>query len=514
MSLFFNKTASLNILGILIKQPSILDKVEKYQINRFDFANDLHESIFIAINNLYVNGMNNIETIDIANYLKETYPSKFEIFTKENGKNIIEQALKMSDIEKIDYYYDILKKMSILRTFDEYGIDVRFMYNPEETSFEKISKQEQWLQNVSIEEISNTIQRKIDKAMGQCKIVGDEVATKAGNNIFDTLEMWKENPSIGLPIPFGIYNTVVLGARRRKLYILSASSGVGKTRSMIGECVYLSASKIYDNYKNNWIELPSQVPTLFIATEQDEEEVQSMMLSFISGVNEEHIINPRLCTEEEGKRIVEAARILEEAPIYLKCIEDFSPEEIENIIKINVEEYNIYGVFFDYIHSSMKMLTEISQKVRGISLREDQILFLFSNKLKNIANIYDVYLRSATQTNRSAVNSNENASANMISGASAIINKADVGEVLLKLNDEDKTYLPQLQKAFSSQNPNNLTPNMIRGIYKNRRAKYKDVKVWCYADLGTCRYYPLFVTTNDYKLLDVMEYEIDVEKIK
>ena len=52
MSLFFNKTASLNILGILIKQPSILDKVEKYQINRFDFANDLHESIFIAINNL------------------------------------------------------------------------------------------------------------------------------------------------------------------------------------------------------------------------------------------------------------------------------------------------------------------------------------------------------------------------------------------------------------------------------------------------------------------------------
>ena len=102
----------------------------------------------------------------------------------------------------------------------------------------------------------------------------------------------------------------------------------------------------------------------------------------------------------------------------------------------------------------------------------------------------------------------------MISGASAIINKSDMGEVLLKLNDNDKTMLDSLTKAFSAQNPNNLTPNMIRGVYKNRRAQYKDVKVWCHADLGTCRYYPLFVTTNDYELLDVMEYDIDVEKIK
>lgn len=514
MSLYFNKTASLNILGILLKEPDILDKVEKYPINHYDFANNLHESIFICINNLYLNGMNKIETVDIANYLKETYPSRFEEFEKENGKNVIEQALKISDVDKLDYYYDILKKMSILRTFNDYGIDVKFLYNPEETSFDKVAAQEQWLKNIDMEEIINSIQRKIDKAMGQCKIIGDELAETAGASIFDTLADLEETPAIGLPVPFGIYNTVAMGARRKKVYVTSGYQGLGKTRSMIGECVYLSADKIYDNFQKQWIELPSQVPTLFIATEQDVQEIQTMMLAFISGVNEEKILNPKLYEDGERERVTEAAKIFQEAPIYLKCIEDFSVSDIENIIKINVEKFNIYGVFFDYIHSSLKMLEEISQRTRGMSLREDQVLFILTNKLKNIANIYDVFIRTGTQVNRSGNNTNEEASSNMIRGASSIADKIDFGEILMPLNDNDKTMVGDLMKAFSIQNPNNLEPTMIRAVYKNRRGKYKGVKVWCHADLGTCRYYALFVTTNDYKILDVMEYDVDVEKIK
>ena len=514
MSSFFNKSASLNILGMLLKQPDILDKVEKYQINKFDFHNELHEIIFISINNLYLNGMKKIEIVDIANYLKETYPKKFEFFENNNGKNLIEQALKISDINKLDYYYDILKKMSILRTFDEYGIDVKFMYNPDETDFTKISAQEQWLQNTDIEEITNTIQRKIDKAMSQCKVVGDEMAVSGGANIFETLSELEETPAIGLPVPFSIYNTVVMGARRRKVYVTSGFQGLGKSRSMIGECVYLSASKIYNNYKNEWEELVSQVPTLFVATEQDLQEIQTMILAFISGVNEERILNPRLYEDGERERVLEAAKVFRDAPIYIKCIEDFSITEIENIIKINVEEYNVYGVFFDYIHSSLKLLEEISQRTKGMNMREDQALFILSNKLKNIANTYDVFVRTGTQVNRSGNNTNENASSNMLRGASSIADKIDLGEILMPLNDNDKTMLDSLTRAFSAQNPYNLKPNMIRAIYKNRRGRYKDVKVWCHADLGTCRYYPLFVTTNDYELLDVMEYDIDVEKIR
>lgn len=38
------------------------------------------------------------------------------------------------------------------------------------------------------------------------------------------------------------------------------------------------------------------------------------------------------------------------------------------------------------------------------------------------------------------------------------------------------------------------TPNMKISVYKNRRGRYKGIYIWCYADLGTCRVKPLFIT--------------------
>jgi hypothetical protein len=40
-----------------------------------------------------------------------------------------------------------------------------------------------------------------------------------------------------------------------------------------------------------WIKNGHNMPTLFIATEQDKSEVQTMMLAFLSAVNEEHILS-------------------------------------------------------------------------------------------------------------------------------------------------------------------------------------------------------------------------------
>lgn len=134
---------------------------------------------------------------------------------------------------------------------------------------------------------------------------------------------------------------------------------------------------------------------LFIATEQDLGEVQTMMLAFLSGVNEEHILNWKFEDGEE-ERVRKAAQLIKESPLYVEYLPDFSLKDIEDKIKKNIREHDVTFVFLDYIHSSMKILEEITRRSGGVKLREDNILFMLSTKLKDICNQYGVFIMSAT----------------------------------------------------------------------------------------------------------------------
>ena len=51
----------------------------------------------------------------------------------------------------------------------------------------------------------------------------------------------------------------------------------------------------------------------------------------------------------------------------------------------------------DYLHTSLKILEEISKKAGKVALREDNILFMLSTRLKDICVKYGVFIMSATQ---------------------------------------------------------------------------------------------------------------------
>ena len=123
-----------------------------------------------------------------------------------------------------------------------------------------------------------------------------------------------------------------------------------------------------------------------------------MMLAFLANVNEEHIINGKYEGDEED-RIFEAAKILKESPIYIEELPDFSLKDVEDRIKKNVREKDIKYVFHDYIHTSLKILEEITRRSGGVKLREDNILFMLSTKLKDICNQYGIFIFSSTQLN-------------------------------------------------------------------------------------------------------------------
>lgn len=67
----------------------------------------------------------------------------------------------------------------------------------------------------------------------------------------------------------------------------------------------------------------------------------------------------------------------------------------------------------------MKILEEISRRSGGVKLREDNVLFMLSVKLKDMCNKYSVFIETGTQLNGQYVES-ETPDQNLLRGAKSI----------------------------------------------------------------------------------------------
>ena len=416
-SKYVDISAIMQVIGCVYNNPIILDATDKYIITDEDFPDIFHKTIFGAIYKIHELGANKITLESISDFLSSR-PKSEAIYIQGKGE---EWLMKVSDIattSTFDYYYSRLKKFSLLRAYDNCGIDVSDIYDIDNIlDTQKKQLQEDLLDNSSLEQIANKVDEKIDAIRLQYVDDSFGEAQQAGEGILDLIEKFKEHPEVGVPLYGPLINTVTRGARLKKFYLRSAATGVGTTRSMIADCCYIGCNKIYDE-TFGWIGSGPAEPVLFITTEQELEEIQTMMLAFLSNVNEEHILNGEYAEGEE-ERVLQAAKLLKESPIYVEELPDFSLQDVENKIKKNIREHDVRYIFHDYVHTSLKILEEITRRSGGIKLREDNILFMLSTRLKDICNQYGVFIMSATQLNGSYVDS-ETPDQNLLRGSKAI----------------------------------------------------------------------------------------------
>ena len=503
-SKYIDTTAIMQVIGCVFNNPALLEFTDKYTIVDEDFSDTFHKTVFGAIYKLHELGASTISLETISDFLSERPKSK-AIYEKNKGE---EWLLKISDIampSTFDYYYQRLKKFSLLRAFDNCGIDVSDLYDPDNIlDMKKKQEQEDLLDNSTLAQLANKVDEKIERI--RLQYVDDEFgeASQAGEGIFNLIDKFKATPEVGVPLYGNLINTVTRGARLKKFYLRSAPTGVGKTRSMIADACYIGCNKIYDETLG-WIKTGAAQPTLYITTEQELEEIQTMMLAFLSNVEEDHILNGKYEGDEED-RVLEAAKILSESPLYVEELPDFSLRDVEDKIKKNIRDHDVKYVFHDYIHTSLKILEEITRRSGGVSLREDNILFILSNKLKDICNTYGVFIESATQLNGDWKDA-KIPDQNLLRGAKAIADKIDYGSILLNVTSEDIESLDPILSSNIFERP-----NIKLSIYKNRRGKYKGVILWCKADLGCCRVQPMFCTTYDYEMVSVDNIKIMVEE--
>ena len=269
---------------------------------------------------------------------------------------------------------------------------------------------------------------------------------------------------------------------------------------MIADFCNCGCSKIWKN--GEWQDNGLAFPAFFISTELELEEIQTMMVSFLADIDEEYILN-NIMSFEEQQRAQEAIEIIKQSPLYVEVIPDFNLKDIENIIKRNIRVHGCKFIFLDYIHTSMKILEEITRRSGGVRLREDNVLFLLSVKLKEIATQYNVFILSSTQLNQDWKTS-DIPDQNLLRGAKSIADKIDMGMILLDTTDEDR------EKLANVVNDGMRMPNVKLSIYKNRRGMYNRCYIWMYANKGTCRFDGVFCTTYNYELVPIGELNISM----
>ena len=229
-----------------------------------------------------------------------------------------------------------------------------------------------------------------------------------------------------------------------------------------------------------------------------------MMIAFLSNVDEDHILNGNYFVGE-WERVCHAAKILKESPLFIELLPDFSLKDIENTIKRGIRDHDVKYVFFDYIHTSMKILSEVSSKTGIKGLREDNVLFMISIRLKDMCNQYGIFIMTATQLNADYITAQQY-DQNLLRGAKSIADKIDCGMIMLEADHEDITALEKIIREGGFEKP------VIKiSIYKNRRGRYKSILLWCKANRGTCRIEPMFATNYQYEIIPIENLKITIK---
>ena len=735
--------AIMQVIGGVFLDNSLLDDTN-YTFSQDDFTEEFHKILFGSIYNIHLIGAEKI-TIDAVEHYIEQRPKAYGTYTSNKGREYLQKLVEITQLSTFDYYYKRMKKMTLFREYQKIGMDLSWLYNPDDVlNVKKKQAQEDWLDTTSIEEIADIINDKISDIRFKYADGESNNMMQAGEDIDDFLEDLKKNPEFGYPLYGPLINTITRGARLKKLYLRSASTGLGKaldnetilptpngfkqvkdikvgdmlfgangkptkvlnvfpqeekkrvyivkltdgrevrcckdhlweiknrksgkikiitteeilnkelsrktpfkykdgyrvfirmaepveyaerpltrsidewidlftvpdeimfnctkvrmeyvnkvlegrtkitflneewaysflsllrsvkkyatitevndvfgerifyeirisakdvsnvaiqsinildeyvdmtcftvdnddalflcgdyvvthnTRMMIADACNFACKKIYDAEKKAWQEKEYQVPTLFIATEQDLREIQTMLIAFVGDIDEEHILTGNY-TDEEWERAKIAANVIKESPLYVEELPDFSMQDIEKIIKRGIREHGIKTVCFDYLHSSMKILSEISSKAGVKGLREDNVLFMITVRLKDLANQYDIFIMTSTQLNSNYVDGKLDQ--NSLRGSKAIADKVDWAALMVKVTKQDLEYLQSIiDQGFPP-------PDIKMSIYKNRRGRYKDVILWCRSRRESCRVIPMFMTDMNYEWMDIKDTQIKI----
>ena len=490
-----DKRAILNTIGCLMLDPTLIDDIDR-PLDRTDFDTEaLYELLYVAIFNSYMQGVKDINEFTIDSYLS-SYKEQYEIFQTNDGLNYLASAREMSSLDNYNYYYHRLRKYSLLRYYEKKGYSTKSIFDPT-VGVEELTKEMEKFDNYTEQDIVGMVETDlvISPTIKYCtNMLTTEI--QAADDAMDLVESFRKIPDVGVPLNNNGLNTVARGGRKGCLYMRSLPQGEGKSRCAAGDACKIAVPYVYDTYKKDFVYTGMSEPTTYITTEMTVDEIQTILIAAVSKVNEEHILYGEY-KDGEYERVRKAIEYIRSSPLYIVHIPDFSIEDIKNIIKKYNREFKVEYFFFDYISTSLRLMSEVSGKSR-MGLKEHQLLLVFSTELKTIAQQLNIFIFTASQLNgeaRNAIIKDQN----LLSGAKALANKLDVGIISMRPTQREQDKLDVIiQNHFGLR-----MPNMGHWVYKVRRGRLTHIIIWSQIDLGTMDEEALFVTDFDFNLIDI-----------
>lgn len=478
----------IQVLGGLMNHPDLLNETDKYNLAPEDFPNSLDKYGFSAIYNLYADGANKIHAVDVISLLQENLVAK-NLIEKENGVTFFQDCEVNSDEGNFNFYYNRLKKLNLLREIQLTGRDTNdiFCENPLDDNYVEINEK---FQKMSVNDIVNILKGEVASFENKYSYNNLVEESYAADDILELIDEWRKTPEIGYQLQGDIFNTVCRGGRRGKLYLRSAPSSGGKSRQMVGDACNIAYPIRYDRNKREWVSTGSCEKVLYIMTEQDPEEIKTMILAYLTGYNEEIFLYGTY-GEEEMPRIKIAADIMKKFKDNMLFAR--IPDPCSSVVKNLFRKYSIqFGVnifFYDYIFSSPAMLSEY----RDLGLQEHVCLRMFTTTLKNLAIELDAFIMTSTQTNSEDDPKGGFRDFRNLEGSKAIRNLVDLGCIFARVTPDELQLISKFVDNFG------LKPNIVTDVYKNRRGRWTNIRIWSYYDYGTCRKQDLFVTSATMK---------------
>ena len=488
-----DKVAYLQVLGNLMNHPDLLSDINR-PITKADFNTEpLYEIIFVSISNLFLSGVKIIDEVVLDQYIMAK--KEWAEYYKDNGLDYIVSCRDLCEAENYEYWYHRLRKFSLLRYYEDHNIDTRFIYDADKADID--ADEQLKLDNLTEQDIVGMIEdiAVVKPNMEYCTNVLS-VDQTAGYGMKKLIESLREVPDFGAPLMSPMLTTLARGFRIHSLMMVSAPQGQGKSRYLAANACKVGVPYMYDLKQKKWVYTGLSEPTLFIVTELDIDEAQTILNSIVSKVNEEHI---KLGEYEEGEyeRVVQAAEYIEAAPLYICHLPDFSIEDVKNVIKRYKREFGVNFIFFDYIFSTLRLMSEVNKNLK-VALKEYQLLLLFSSELKSLCQSLDVCIFTASQVN-GEINTATVKDQNVLSGSKALANKIDCGFVL---SEPSPSELKKIDNIVRNR-MNSKSPNMCQHVYKLRSGRLSRVIIWSYCDRGNMYWEDLFATTYNYELIDV-----------